>query len=213
MTNAPTDCVPVCRSVAMTEIHALWTSVKPAPDVPDSCGSGNSLFRRKCMHGGGRLRWRSVCGNAIGLFDNNPCTSDTCVAESGCLNPPVATGTPCDDGSACSTIDQCISGLCVGNPPDYDDGDPCTTDLCDVELGCTYINAPNGTSCSDGDPALRPMCASAGSAKGSSSVCGCQSDGLCIRGGWRCLQRTCSATGMERAKVNRRPRGVRGWRQ
>ena len=58
-------------------------------------------------------------------WDGNTCT---------CL--PVAEGTPCDDGHACTENDVCTTILygsyfgCYGTPKSCDDGDSCTYDAC-----------------------------------------------------------------------------------
>lgn len=80
-------------------------------------------------------------------------------------------GTPCDDGSACTQVDTCQSGVCVGGgpvvctPPDNcytagtcdpasgscfnppvvcNDNNNCTIDSCDPATGCVYKQNPNG---------------------------------------------------------------------
>lgn len=45
--------------------------------------------------------------------DANPCTFDTLEADNTCAHEPVADGTPCDDGLACTHDDQCFSGVCA----------------------------------------------------------------------------------------------------
>lgn len=87
---------------------------------------------------------------------------------------------PCDDGDEETTGDHCVAGDCQGSPPncepgdwslveercrlcdgdgiDYvdlgelvDDGNPCTTDLCDSGIG--ILHEGNGEPCDDGDEA------------------------------------------------------------
>ena len=103
------------------------------------------------------------------------CCSATCQFESG----------SCDDHNVCTTADTCSAGVCTGTPgpPGVacpDDGNQCTSDLCDgngvcghatlVGASCDDGNActdadtcvdfarcvgtakPNGTSCDDRDP-------------------------------------------------------------
>ncbi len=82
--------------------------------------------------------------------DGNDCTANTCDSSSGravCGNPPVANGTSCDDGTACTVSDTCQGGVCTpGSSPSCDDGNPCTDDSCDSGSGCTHVNnnAPCG---------------------------------------------------------------------
>jgi hypothetical protein len=79
---------------------------------------------------------------------------DTCY-EAGTLSPngcqqcdpalsqnqwsPVADKSPCDDGNGCTLEDKCLSGFCVGEVKDCDDGLDCTEDLCSPGTGeCGY---------------------------------------------------------------------------
>jgi hypothetical protein len=106
--------------------------------------------------------------------DSNPCTLvDTC--QNGTCNPgPVRTcgqclrcnpangtcepdanqaGNPCGDQNACTQNDRCnAAGVCVGEPVDCDDNNPCTVDTCDPTTGCVHTPVTNGTLCDDGDP-------------------------------------------------------------
>ena len=81
--------------------------------------------------------------------DTNPCTEDLCEPVNGCLHQPL-NGTPCSDEDKCTSADICQAGECVGDPVDCKDGNPCTDDLCDETVGCTFV--PNSASCEDGDP-------------------------------------------------------------
>ncbi len=56
----------------------------------------------------------------------------------------------CDDSDACTTVDTCGGGLCVGGAaPSCDDGNVCTDDSCDPVSGC--VNTANAATCDDGD--------------------------------------------------------------
>ena len=52
------------------------------------------------------------------------------------LNVQGADAVPCDDGDACTELDTCDNGGCVGSPSICDDGDACTADSCDPGTGC-----------------------------------------------------------------------------
>lgn len=97
--------------------------------------------------------------------DGNVCTDDSCnETTDACVNAPNTS--PCDDGLFCTVDDTCGNGECNGTPrvcsdphqctvnscneatdscqftPDNDlceDEDICTTDICDVEVGCRHI--------------------------------------------------------------------------
>jgi hypothetical protein len=66
--------------------------------------------------------------------DLNPCTVDTCVSGTGCVNDATAAnGFPCGDpaDTSCDNPDTCLGGMCqVNHEPDgttCDDLSPCTT--------------------------------------------------------------------------------------
>ena len=54
--------------------------------------------------------------------------------------PPVSCvmGEACDDLNPCSMNDQCLDGICVGEPYMCDDGRSCTMDACDGTGNCAY---------------------------------------------------------------------------
>ena len=116
-------------------------------------------------------------GEDIQCEDNNTCTTDFCDVNNGqCVFQPCLDGMSCDDGDPCTVLDQCVNGTCVGTPkvcsdgnfcngmetcnittgacmpgiiPNCTDGDPCTQDICDNNLGMC-LNPPvngNGTQC------------------------------------------------------------------
>ncbi len=89
----------------------------------------------------------------VGVCDE---ATDACVAQA------VTNNTACDDGDACTLLDKCNSGACVGQQKlnchtcatvgDCDDSNPCTTDLCDdVSKQCAYV-AISGCSFDAGVP-------------------------------------------------------------
>ncbi|NVB43624.1 hypothetical protein G6O69_37790 [Pseudenhygromyxa sp. WMMC2535] len=67
--------------------------------------------------------------------DGNACTDNLCEAGQ-CVYP--TNENPCDDGDACTDVDTCIDGECVGTSIDCDDMNVCSQDACDTELGCVY---------------------------------------------------------------------------
>ncbi|MBI5607783.1 MAG: hypothetical protein HY902_02770 [Deltaproteobacteria bacterium] len=80
--------------------------------------------------------------------DKNPCTTDTCDPQKGCVYTPVKVGTTCDDGNGCTTADACdASGKCLGQGKTCDDNNVCTTDSCANNV-CS--NVKNTNPCNDG---------------------------------------------------------------
>ncbi len=84
--------------------------------------------------------------------DGDQCTTDTCVIGVGCQNT-VHTGS-CNDGNACTVEERCIDGVCAGGVAGQaciDDGNPCTDEVCDQQLGCMRTIKPNRSRCDDGN--------------------------------------------------------------
>ena len=92
-------------------------------------------------------------GAALDCDDGNPCTIDLCDPTTGCVPTAAPQGTPCDDGNACDGVESCDGyGSCISHdPPQCDDGNPCTDDSCDPAKGCVHVATAEGTSCDDGN--------------------------------------------------------------
>lgn len=58
----------------------------------------------------------------------------------------------CDDGTFCTAPDPCVDGMCRSGPArDCDDGNPCTTDVCNEAADrCDHVSTP-GVDCDDRD--------------------------------------------------------------
>jgi hypothetical protein len=62
--------------------------------------------------------------------------------------PQIDCPTSCDDGNICTTdICDTEAGDCVHFPITCSDGNPCTADSCDPALGCQYVPLPDGQLC------------------------------------------------------------------
>jgi hypothetical protein len=113
------------------------------------------------------------CQTAADCNDNNECTNDIC--QSGvCLHNSTQDGTLCNDHSTCTSNDHCVSGNCIGQQVNCDDGNPCTTDTCNTTLGCTYTN--NNNLCDDGNPCTINDICSVGACHGIPKDCSELSD-------------------------------------
>ncbi|HKY35080.1 MAG TPA: carboxypeptidase regulatory-like domain-containing protein, partial [Polyangiaceae bacterium] len=114
-----------------------------------SCGDNNACNGDELCDAGG------VCqiGRPVTIDDGNPCTTDSCSPAMGVAHEPLAAGTSCSDGNACNGTEACSAlGACESSfPPQIDDGNPCTVDSCDAELGPVHVAATAGTACSDED--------------------------------------------------------------
>jgi hypothetical protein len=135
------------------------------------------------------------CAGPEDCFDSNPCTDEDCV--SFVCEYTYNTGS-CDDGSYCNGVDTCAGGVCnrSGDPcagtgevckesvnsclpcgidADCDDGDACTTDVCNVSI-CeyTYNTSPcdDGSFCNGVDTCASGVCGHAGDpCAGAGDVC------------------------------------------
>ncbi len=109
-----------------------------------------------------------VCkpGVAANCNDGNPCTDESCVAETGCAHTP--NDMLCNDGDTCTTGDQCSEGECVASGVlDCDDGNDCTDDSCVAGVGCQHAvndaDCDDGNACTVGEHCLSGKCVAAGS--------------------------------------------------
>jgi len=114
-------------------------------------------------------------GLARNCSDGSPCTVDSCDEDNDlCVNTPANEGTPCDDGAWCTVGETCTGGVCGGGSMrDCDDGDVCTTDVCDESQDqCLHdVGAANGTACDDGDPCTVSDTCFAGACSGVAKNC------------------------------------------
>ncbi len=125
-----------------------------ACDDGDACTLGDVCAEGLCS-----------AGIPVNCADDNPCTDNSCSAETGCVSTPNAAA--CDDGNPCTLSDSCAEGQCQpGQPASCDDQNACTDDSCDPVLGC--IHPPNAAPCDDdnacttGDHCALGACAAGG---------------------------------------------------
>ena len=86
-------------------------------------------------------------GSLLNCNDSNVCTNDLCNPESGCQQ--LVNQAPCEDGDACTILDYCAAGNCLpGAALNCNDGNLCTDDACDPDLGC--LHTVNDAPCQDG---------------------------------------------------------------
>jgi hypothetical protein len=107
------------------------------------------------------------------------CRINLCRPRTGeCHMTDQPDGTACEDGSLCTYDDFCMTGLCTGTAYLCDDGNFCTDDWCEPDLGCviSFNNAPcdDGNPCTEGDQCADGQCVSG------NNTCQCQQDGDCL---------------------------------
>jgi cysteine-rich repeat protein len=124
------------------------------PDI-DAVGGIASDF---VICGDGLVEVSEQCDDG-GVVDGDGCASDcrieTCWTCTTGVDPSVCTidaGGSCDDGEECTEGDFCggpMGTTCIGGPPpDCDDSNICTDDICVDGVGCTSV--PNSAPCDDG---------------------------------------------------------------
>ncbi len=128
-----------------------------------------------------------VCGNGVReaaeQCDGGSCCTATCTFAGN--------GTSCSDGNACTQVDQCQSGTCVGSTPlTCTAADQChVAGTCNPATGvCSNPPKANGTTCNDGNTCSTNDVCSGGSCGGTALDCddgnGCTTDscasGTCL---------------------------------
>lgn len=152
-----TDCATVLCVVTTCEGGKCVYDKALLDNIPcDTDGSVCTI--EKCLNG------KCLSAGVPFCDDSNPCTDDLCDSVKGCEHWPNMGG--CDDGSACTVGDACVSAVCLPGTasPDCDDKDICTDDTCDPTKGCLHPNntAPcdDAVGCTEGDACKDGICLS-----------------------------------------------------
>ena len=113
-------------------------------DAGTSCEDGDACTQEEqCDGDGGCVGEPIECAE-----DGELCELVQCDSESGCETLP-ANGEFCTPPEGCGT-GLCTDGECVIQPgTECDDGNLCTTDICNEVLGCLYLTNP-AEICDDG---------------------------------------------------------------
>jgi len=138
----------------------------------------------------------SLSGTALawpGCDASNPCATMHFDPSAGrCVAAPLADGTACASADECLVATVCVSGACVGQPRDCDDGDACTTDSCSSTAGC--VHNPSGQQCTGDNPcqayACDPKLGCTGTPLPDGTFCHsgrqCLGQGACVQG--QCIE-------------------------
>ena len=117
-----------------------------APGV--GCNDGDSCTDSdKCVEDDdGKLE---CVGNAVDCDDHNPCTTDSCDGDVGCVFSPLPDNTVCvSPEGLCPPAGKCNGGKCVVSNGPCDDGVACTVDACVGQGECEHV--VNDSLCDDG---------------------------------------------------------------
>ncbi len=83
------------------------------------------------------------------------CVGNTCDPATGkCGKVAANEKKSCDDGTLCTTADQCTGGQCLGTAIDCNDASACTNDSCSPQTGCVHV----GSNCDDGNGCTADLC-------------------------------------------------------
>jgi hypothetical protein len=122
----------------------------------DACTKGDKCVQGKCTPGA-----------AIPCGDGNGCTVDLCSPKDGSCSHEPDDMAACSDGDECTGGDHCLGGQCIPKPGQdaCDDQNPCTTDLCDPNKGCSHTlntaaGCSDGNACTGQDVCLEGVCIS-----------------------------------------------------
>ena len=152
------DVLQGCSTVALSNVGC---------DDGNACSTGDQCRNGQCVPTG-----LATCS------DQNACTADSCDPEEGCIQEKL-TGTYCNDGDACTQMDTCQDGLCLGEAIDIDDGNPCTVDSCDPYFGVEHTPI-SGALCDDGNACTPEDRCDAGICRGLGEL-DCNDDNPCTR--------------------------------
>lgn len=173
----------VCTTDSCTSTGCSHVGNSGPCDDYDPCTGPDVCEGNYCV--GGFLK---VCAD-----DGNPCTVDYCVSQKpdGVVNPPKADSdgcvhanfsAGCEDGSACTGGDGCVSGTCAGGTGNgCDDKNSCTLDACGGDgKSCVHTVSSGAGTCDDGDAcSLGDTCdLSTGACVGTSKL-GCADNDAC----------------------------------
>lgn len=139
------------------------TGCAPVPLTGNPCDDGNACTGSdQCLSG-------KCYGQAVLCDDGDGCTVDGCDPLAGCTHSP-GTGQPCSDDDACTSLDTCDQGLCIGEPVTCEDGNICTSDACDPAVGCVFTQL-TGKPCDDGSVCTGDDHCAAGQCTGTLTAC------------------------------------------
>jgi subtilisin family serine protease len=156
--------------VAGTCDPASGACSNPAKQDGSSCVDGNACTQTDICQSGA-----CVGTNPVTCVAQDQChDAGVCNPTSGvCSNPAKSDGSLCNDGNACTQVDACLSGACVGAMPIVCTAlDQChVPGACDPASGvCSNPAQQDGTACDDGSACTHTDACQAGQCVGKTPV-------------------------------------------
>ena len=154
------------------------------PNKPDgaTCNDGNSCTQTDQCKAGTCTGTNPVqCAPVDQCHQAGQCDP----ATGQCSNPAKPNGSACTDGNACTLIDACASGICVGTTPVACAAlDQChDIGICDPLVGtCSNPEKPGGTPCNDGNLCTQTDTCLVGVCMGSNTI-SCSAQDQCHNAG------------------------------
>ncbi len=114
----------------------IWALGVPCQSDADCMDDNNPCTLTQCSAGACSYPAdpQGVCPE-----DDNLCTDDVCT-NGACVHPDNTD--PCDDMNACTELDACDQGDCVGSDIECVDANLCSLDSCDPQIGCQFDFQP-----------------------------------------------------------------------
>ena len=137
------------------------TSQADCVKIDDGNPCNGSLF---CDAATGGCRFNPATIVTCSTAGDLPCRKNVCVPAFGkCAVNDLTDGTPCSDGSVCTSNAGCVGGVCKAKGQGgCDDGNVCTTDVCDPKTGCKQApntaNCPDSSACTAGEKCAGGAC-------------------------------------------------------
>ena len=167
----PVECPPSdqCHEAGVCD-PAIGLCSNPLKADGATCDDGNACTRADACREGTCTGSNPVaCTAADQCHDAGGCDPVTGL----CSNPSKPTGTPCDDGNACTRSDTCTAGTCTGTDAIVCTApDPChEAGVCDPTNGrCFNPPKADGTPCDDGNACTQTDACLAGACTGGRPV-------------------------------------------
>jgi hypothetical protein len=135
----------------------------------------------------------SRCDDGRDCSTTDSCQAGSCEGQDTATCPVCSVDADCDDHDVCTGAERCVAGACQNSrPPTCDDGNPCTSDMCDPTAGCASVPT-TGNACDDelfctiGDTCNAGVCESGTTQRTCSGAAGSCTARVCSEGLRACV--------------------------